>query len=87
MKVLIADKFQQSGIDALESMVPAYLYDGDSKATPEGPQGAPGNVEAPLARCASAARRSLDLLRGLCEQYLRKGAPADFDGVFRTLEK
>jgi len=82
-----------SALDALESMVPAYLYDGDSKATPEGPQGAPsgtngdGNDNAPLVRCAGAARRSLDLVRGLCEKYLREGTPADFDGVYRALEK
>ena len=31
--------------------------------------------------------RSVEILRGECERYLRDGCPDDFDGVFRALEK
>mmetsp|Transcript_22207 Transcript_22207/g.68924 ORF Transcript_22207/g.68924 Transcript_22207/m.68924 type:complete len:228 (-) Transcript_22207:43-726(-) len=38
-------------------------------------------------RVAACSRRSVELVRGLCEKYLQEGAPENFDGVYRALEK
>ena len=39
------------------------------------------------ARISPCSKRSGELVRDLCEKYLKEGRPDDFDGVFRALEK
>jgi hypothetical protein len=39
------------------------------------------------ASVSSSPQRSIDIVRGLCEAYLKSGRPDGFDGVYRALEK
>ena len=60
-----------AALDAMKAKLPASLFETNDRQT----------------TVAANPTLSMQIVRGLCEDYARDGAPADFDGVYRALEK